>query len=76
MMLLPPETNIDLLCSCINKCASDLKVMKDCCSIKIEKIYCQMQIKYILVSLGRLVQTEIKLNDELEYIYNKLKKPA
>jgi hypothetical protein len=76
IILLPPETNIDSLCSCIHKCASETKRMKDFCSIKIEKIYCQMQIKYILVCIGTLVQTEVKLNDELEYIYSQLKKPG
>jgi hypothetical protein len=35
ILLLPPETNIDSLCSCISKCASDLRKMKDFCSIKI-----------------------------------------
>ena len=31
-------------------------------------------MRYILVCAGKLVQNEIKLNDELEYIYTKLKK--
>lgn len=35
-----------------------------------------MSIKYILVCVGTLVQTEVKLNDELEYLYTRLKKPG
>lgn len=63
ILLLPPETSIDNLCSCIHKCATDLKKLKDFCSIKIEKIYCQGSIKYVLVCIGGLVQKEVKLND-------------
>lgn len=48
--------------------------MKDFCSIKIEKLYSKLQLKYILVCAGKLVQTEVKLNDELDYIYGRLKK--
>lgn len=48
--------------------------MKDFCSIKIEKICCQNKVKFILVLIGTLVQTEVKLNDELEYLYTRLKK--
>jgi hypothetical protein len=48
--------------------------MKSSCSIKIDKIYFQNEFKYILISLGSIVQKEIKLNDELEYIYSRLKK--
>ena len=41
IMLLPADINIDILCSCVNKCASELKVIKNSCSIKIEKIFFQ-----------------------------------
>ncbi len=44
------------------------------CSIKIDKIYFGNEFKYILVSFGSIVQKDIKLNDQLEYIYAKLKK--
>ena len=31
-------------------------------------------MRFILVLIGTLVQTEVKLNDELEYLYTRLKK--
>lgn len=74
MILLPPDISIDSLCNCIHKCAMDSKRMKDFCSIKIEKICLQNKVKFILVLIGTLVQTEVKLNDELEYLYTRLKK--
>ena len=58
----------------MTKWAKKLKWMKDFCSIKVEKIYYKQQVKYILLLAGKLVQTEIKLNDELEYVYRKLKR--
>lgn len=63
MMLLPPSISVDVLCSCLNKCASELKKMREFCSIHIEKIYYENQFRYILISMGKLVQNEIKLND-------------
>lgn len=35
LLLLPAATSVDVLCSCINKCATELGKMKDSCSIKI-----------------------------------------
>ena len=48
--------------------------MKGSCSITIDKIYFQNNFKYILISLGGIVQKEVKLNDELEYVYGRLKR--
>lgn len=73
MLLLPPETRIDQVCGVLNKWGGRLGWMREFCSVKVEKIYCKMQVKFILVCAGRLVQTEVKLNDELEYIYTRLK---
>ena len=63
IMLLPPETSIELLSIMVNKWAKKLNWMKDFCSIKIEKIYIKQQVKYLLLCAGKLVQKEIKLND-------------
>lgn len=38
VLLLPPDTNIEQICSCISKWGSRLKWMKDFCSAVIEKI--------------------------------------
>lgn len=35
ILLLPAATSIDVLCSCINKCATELNKMKDTCSAKL-----------------------------------------
>ena len=35
ILLLPAATSIDVLCSCINKCATELNKMKDSCSAKL-----------------------------------------
>jgi hypothetical protein len=32
ILLLPAATSIDVLCSCINKCATELNKMKNSCS--------------------------------------------
>ena len=56
ILLLPPATSLDVLCSCINKCATELSKMKNTCSANIEKIYYQGELKYILVTVGRMVQ--------------------
>ena len=74
IMLLPPDINIEALSSSICKYARKFKWMKDFCSIKLEKVYNKHQLKYILVCAGKLVQGQIKLNDQLEYMYGKLKK--
>jgi hypothetical protein len=76
ILLLPPEVSLDSLCSCIHRLACELPQHRDCVSLKVEKIYCQMQLKYILVTVGRLVQTDIRLSDELDYIYAQLRRPA
>lgn len=39
LILLPVQINIEAFCSCLNKCASELKKMTASCSIKIDKIY-------------------------------------
>ena len=49
--------------------------MKNSCSAKLEKIYYQGDLKYILVTVGRTVQDEIKLSHELNFIYAKLQEP-
>lgn len=41
LLLLPPRTSIEALCSCLNKCATELKKMRTSCSIKVDKIYFQ-----------------------------------
>ena len=64
-MLLPANTSIDALCSCINKSAIELGKMKGSCSIKLEKIFFQGEFKYILVAFGSIVQKEVGLSDEL-----------
>lgn len=56
ILLLPPETNIDSLATCIHRCANESKKMKDFCGVKVEKIYFGNNIKYILVCIGMLVQ--------------------
>jgi hypothetical protein len=63
IILLPIATSIDVLCSCINKCATELGKLKDTCSAKLEKVYWQGDLKYLILSVGRMVQTEIKLSD-------------
>lgn len=75
MLLLPAAISVDVLCSCINKCATEHEKMKDTCSATIEKIYWQGKLKYILLSVGRLVQEEIKLSHELNFIYERLLEP-
>jgi len=62
ILLLPPAISIDVLCSCINKCATELGKMKNSCSAKLEKVYYQGDLKYVLVTVGRMVQDEIKLS--------------
>jgi len=74
IMLLPPETSIEVLSTAMYKWAHKLNWMRDFCSITIEKIYYRTTLKYILVCAGKIVQNEIKLIDELEYVYQKLKK--
>lgn len=74
MLLLPANTSIDALCSCINKSAVELGKMRGSCSIKLEKIFFQGEFKYILVAFGSIVQKEVGLSDELEFIYGKLKR--
>lgn len=76
ILLLPPEVSLDSLCSCLHRLACELPQHRDCVSLKVEKIYCQMQLKYILVTVGRLVQTDIRLSDELDYVYAQLRRPA
>ena len=72
ILLLPPAISIDVLCSCINKCATEQNKMKNSCSAKIEKIFYQGELKYVLLTMGRMVQDEIKLSHELNFIYAKL----
>lgn len=48
--------------------------MKGSCSIKVDKIYFQNEFRYILISFGSIVQRDVKLNDELDYIYTRLKR--
>jgi hypothetical protein len=76
LILLPPNTSIELICTIVHKWARRLDWMKDFCSIKIEKIYCKQQVKHLLLCAGKLVQPDIKLNDELEYVYSKLRRPG
>ena len=49
--------------------------MKNTCSAKIEKIHYKGELKYILVTVGRMVQGDIKLSHELNFIYAKLQEP-
>lgn len=56
LLLLPPQTSIEALCSCLNKCATELKKMRGSCSIKVDKIYFQNEFRYILISFGSIVQ--------------------
>lgn len=74
LLLLPPRTSIEALCSCLNKCATELKKMRGSCSIKVDKIYFQNEFRYILISFGSIVQRDVKLNDELDYLYTRLKR--
>lgn len=74
ILLLPPDFSIQGLASSIYRWARKLNWMHDFCSVKIEKVYIKQQLKHILVCAGKLVQTEVKLNDELDYIYGRLKK--
>ena len=53
IFLLPPETNIEQVCSCISKWGTTLKWMKDFCSASIEKIYWNCEMKFILLSVGK-----------------------
>ncbi len=53
IFLLPPETNIEQVCSCISKWGTKLKWMKDFCSASIEKIYWNCEMKFILLSVGK-----------------------
>lgn len=43
------------------------------CSTKIDKIYFRNQLRFVLISFGPLVQTDIKLNEELASIYRSLR---
>ena len=63
MMLLPPQVSIDALCSCIHKCAIEQGKMKESCSVIIEKIYFEEELKYLLVALGPAIKKDIKLSD-------------
>lgn len=63
ILLLPPNISLESLCSCINKCCTEMKKTKETCSIKIEKIIFRGELKYILLLFGPFVQNEIKLND-------------
>lgn len=74
ILLLPHDSNVEALVSSISKWARKLSWMKEFCSISIEKIYNKQQLKHVLVCGGRLVQREVKLSDELDYIYARLKK--
>ncbi len=74
VLLLPPQTSIEALCSCLNKCAVEGKKMRGSCSIAIDKLYFQGEFKYLLITLGPTVQHAVKLNDELDFIYSALKR--
>lgn len=76
VMLLPAETGIEALCSCLNRCATELRKMRSSCSVHFDKIYFQGELKYLLLTLGPQVQTEIRLNEELDYIYARLKRKS
>lgn len=65
VLLLPPDTSIEILSTLIYKWAHRLRWMKDFCSATIEKIYYRTQLRYILLCAGKIVQNDIKLSDEL-----------
>ena len=72
-MLLPANIDIQSLAECIS--AHSMKTTSNTCSLKIEKIFFMAQLKYVAVYLGTQVQQDLKLNDELRYIYNLIRGP-
>ena len=49
------------------------KISQPSCSLKIEKIFFMEELRYLVVYMGPEAQTDIKLNDELCYIYELMK---
>jgi hypothetical protein len=72
-ILLPPNMNVKKLGELIAREYIESKIPSIGCSIKIEKIFFLSQLKYLVVYIGSLIESEINLNDELLFIYNYLK---
>ncbi len=68
-MLLPANTNVEKLSATVARAFRENNQLSQTCAIKIQKIFFQNRLKFIGVYFGPLVQTEIKLNEELDFIY-------
>lgn len=56
VMLLPPDASPKLLASFLHKWARKLNWMKDFCSVSLEKVYERNELRWVLLSAGKLVQ--------------------
>ena len=73
VFLLPANTNVSKLAEIVASEYMKAKIAENTCSMKIEKVFFMSQLKYLIVYLGCQVQNDIKLNDELCFVYNLLK---
>ena len=73
IILLPMNVEIEEILSELCKSFKNCEYNINTCSVKIEKITFRSSSKYLVLYIGALVQNEIKLNDELDYIYSLLK---
>lgn len=73
VMLLPPNISVHKLGQLIANEYIKSGIPSSTCSIKIEKIFFNSQLKYLAVYLGSIIENEINLNDQLYFIYNYLK---
>jgi len=73
VLLMPATTNVERLAALMAETLEKSPRGNGSCSLEIQKLYYMSSLKYLLVLYGPLVNKEITLSDELNFIYKMIR---